>query len=74
MFAERKRDVIAGEPLSHFEFSIGDNGITIKQCCWAPCHDNSSEQYLQRSGLAQTSARVDNCDLDTICDYSYAPL
>jgi hypothetical protein len=74
MFAERKRDVIAGEPLSHFEFSIGDNGITITQCCCAPCHDNSSEQYFQRSGLVETSARIDNRDLYAICDYSISRL
>jgi hypothetical protein len=32
MFAARKRDVVAGEPLGPFEFLIVDNGSTIKQC------------------------------------------
>jgi hypothetical protein len=74
MFAARKRDVVAGEPLGPFEFSIVDNGSTINQCCCAPCHNNSSEQYLQRSGLVETSARIDNRDLYAICDYSISRL
>lgn len=74
MFAARKRDVAAGEPLGPFDFSIVDNGSTIKQCCWGPCHDNSSEQYLQRSGLVETSARMITVISYAICYYSISRL